>query len=111
MVRTKVIRCYGRQVRPDLWETFSIELGLAARGKSKTDAIASLEAQVDDYIAFAKEEPPAQRDALLRRKAPLLQVLVYHSLVARNAIKSLFNNNSNTPPSSKTIALSLSFAT
>ena len=92
----KVIRCYAQCLEPNLWEMYSVEFGLAARGSSFDSAKKAMQAQIDDYVAYLlKEEDPAQRKQLLARKAPLEIRLTYYAVMLLCKVQLFVKNNNN----------------
>lgn len=88
---TKLLRCYAVRRTEGYWESFCIDLCLAARGATLEQAKAHLEAQVVDYMDAALAEPEYAA-SLLARKAPIKQRATYQWLKILHKLNELFRN-------------------
>lgn len=91
-----VLRCYAHKCN-NHWETFCIDLCLAAQGETFAIAKRKLEEQMDAYVTEALTIDREYAAQLLSRKAPLKQILTFHlysvmrrSGLARDGIRRLF---------------------
>ena len=83
-----VIHCFAQE-NNGVWEAFSIEFGLAARGNTFHDARNNLDEQIREYIvdALVGDDKEYARQ-LLSRKAPLSLRMKYYRIKLQNRIYS-----------------------
>lgn len=69
-----IVRCMAWR-DGDLWIAASIDLGLAAQGRTCSEARDALHAQISSYVRDAVTRDAAHADVLLARKAPFADQL------------------------------------
>lgn len=85
-----IVRCYLKR-NGNLWVAICIDLCLAAQANSAEQARDKLHAQIGEHLqyAFSNSQYTAQ---LLRRRAPLKQILTYYAIRLFWQFKSLFKS-------------------
>lgn len=75
-----LLRCYLER-NEGYWQAFCIDLCLAVQGESEADVKRKLHEQIHDYLTdiFEGEDRPFAAQ-LLSRKAPMSQILKYHTI-------------------------------
>jgi len=69
VTRDMTIACFAEH-RGDVWEGLCLDFDIAVQGDSLAEVQCLLHDAVADYVEFASEQPLAERNKLLRRRAP-----------------------------------------
>jgi hypothetical protein len=83
----RLLRCYAQR-QHGIWEAFCIDFDLAGQDDSFEEVYQSLNWAIADYVERARELPIADRDRLLRRRAPLAAQLGFSLSLLRSALRS-----------------------
>jgi hypothetical protein len=83
----RLLRCYAER-RQGQWEALCIDFDLAVQGQSFEEVYHFLNFAIVDYVSRVRELPPADRERLLKRRAPLWEQLSFLLSLLRGALRS-----------------------
>lgn len=86
-----VLRCFALK-RGGYWVAMCIDLDLAAQADTFAQAKKLLTEQMRSYVADALTVDSANAQTLLRRKAPLHLIALYHAIVVVKALHLKWSN-------------------
>ena len=82
----KVLRCYAVGGEEG-WEGVCLDFCLAVQGGSFEDVEQKLRASIADYLEYVEGLPVEERQAFLKRRAPMSQRLEFYSIVLAHTFR------------------------
>jgi hypothetical protein len=94
--RDLLLRCLAME-RKSYWVAMCIDLDLTVQASTQSEAQQLLSEQISSYVGDALGQDLAHADYLLRRRAPLRFIVLYHLLSCVSATKRLRSYRSPMP--------------
>jgi hypothetical protein len=88
----RLLRCYA-EGRPGAWEAVCLDFDIAVQGESLEQVFADLTKAIAMYLDYVRSLPAEEREALLKRKAPLALRWTFAWYALRFAFRSRGDNS------------------